>query len=114
VSRSLIDFARSAVLCDVGAPGWLAAEAVGPDGDTALALVDTSLRGDPTCNPFASAGMPEHERLGALPSHWATRVRLAPFYCGRPTAAGRPCRCPVAAAGAACHWHRRATDGATT
>lgn len=108
---SLIDWARSARLGDVGAAGYAAAVCVTTSGEDVLWLVskvdwfsDHPRHGD--------ASQP-HEQLGPLPRRWRERVAwAAPFRCGRPTKSGRPCRLPVDQAGGACSFHRAARPDA--
>ena len=73
----LIDPARSARLYDVGLPGYIAATAIGADGETHLvlahgdALGDTGVRYDPDC-----ADAP-HEQCGQLPLEFVRRLTIA-------------------------------------
>src|ERR1700741_3871112 len=94
---ALIDEHHTRCLCDVGAPGYLAATAVSADGTTNLVLAcvedlnDENVRCDPTCSVVA------HEQLGALPIEFLLRIMASrPVHrCGRRTLAGHPCRIPV-------------------
>jgi hypothetical protein len=104
---NIVDCDRSACLCAEGAPGYVAATAVGADGSEHLllalvdALGDETVRYDPTC-----ADVAPHEQLGALPGRYQLGLRCVPLRCGRRTAAGRPCRAPVTQPGGTCGWHR--------
>lgn len=105
-NASLIDYARSACLCDVGQPDYAAVTAVRPDGTVVLVLADRGRIGDPTATVNATCPTAPHEQDGPLPDRWRDRVHLAPFYCGRRTLRGTRCRIPVAQPGQACGWHR--------
>ncbi|MGO9156777.1 hypothetical protein [Mycobacterium sp.] len=99
----IIDPDRSTCLCDVGQPDYAAVTVIDPDGADRLVLAECATINDPTVSYRSDP--PPHEHLGPLPPRWGARVALAPFYCGRPTRAGRPCRIPVAAPGQRCSWH---------
>lgn len=105
----LLDRERSASLWDVGAPGYLAAIGVDPDGQDVLMLVlEQNLNVD-----HAPQGCPDqpHEELGRLPAVWRRRINGDPR-CGQPTANGRPCRVKVGGQGDVCGVHRRPRRGA--
>ena len=103
---SYIDYERSTCLCDVGAPDYLAAIAVADDGTYHLVLVlydgidDDDVRYDARCRGVG------HEKLGRLPRCVRERIGGNDLRCGRPTAAGRPCRHAVNEPGEACCFHR--------
>ncbi|BDB42840.1 MULTISPECIES: hypothetical protein [Mycobacterium] len=100
---SLIDYERSACLCDVGAPDYLAAVCVTNAGDEVLWLVSkTALAGG-----RAQHGDPSqpHEGLGRLPATMRERIWGDSLRCGRPTSAGQPCRQRVKEPGLACGLH---------
>jgi hypothetical protein len=101
-----LDTDRTACLCDVGAPDYLAATMIGPDGEHRFVLCRRDLINDPTIRYDPACTDAPHEQLGPLPPRWAARTRLAPLRCGRSTKAGRACRTPVARPGDACAWHR--------
>lgn len=101
-----IDHDRSACLCDVGGPDYIAATMVGPDGERRFVLCRRDAINDPvfTYDPLCADAT--HERLGTLPHPWAARTQLAPLRCGRSTKTGHACRTPVSRPGDACAWHR--------
>jgi hypothetical protein len=100
---ALIDWERSACLCDVGAPGNSVAVAVTADGRDVFWLVDEAeLHAE---HPRHGNADQPHEWTGPLPDRWRHRIAAAPFRCGRPRADGRPCRQAVKAAGRPCCWH---------
>lgn len=103
-SAVIIDARRLACLCDVGAPNYSAAVCVTATGDEVLWLVSRSEL-DSEHPAHGDANQP-HEKLGRLPAGIRERVSPAPR-CGRPTAAGRPCRMKVANHGEACDVHRK-------
>lgn len=109
---NVIDYRHSACLSDVGAPGHVAATAVGADGVARLvvadrnAIDDKAVRYDPTCAAVA------HEQTGPLPLEFVRRLTVARrsqrgHCCGRPTKTGRPCRITVTNPGEPCRWHRQ-------
>jgi hypothetical protein len=100
---SLIDHDRTACLCDVGAPDYLAAVCVTPDGEDVLWLVcKTELDAeDPRCGNANQ----RHEQLGRLPQTVRDRIWGDALRCGRPTATGKPCRQRVAEPGRSCGVH---------
>lgn len=101
---NFLDRHRSAPLWDVGAPGYLAAVGVDPDGRDVLVLASEehlNVEGAPQ----GCADQP-HERIGPLPAVWRRRINGDPR-CGAPTAKGRPCRVKVASQGDICGIHRR-------
>jgi hypothetical protein len=104
---SIVDPARTAHLCDVGQPDYLAATMVAPDGSEHLVLAQVDAIGDHRARYDSGCTDIEHEQLGALPDLWRYRTALAPLRCGRRTKAGQRCRRGVNEPGAACHSHRR-------
>ena len=108
---ALVDWARSACLCDVGAPGHSLAVAVTDDGRDVLWLIDDAeLHAE---HPRHGDSRQSHEQVGPLPARWRERVAWsAAFRCGRPTKSGRPCRLPVGQAGRSCSFHRAANPDA--
>ena len=102
---SLIDNERSACLCDVGAPGYVAAVCVTPDGQDVLWLVRPELfeRDDADLGDVDQS----HEKLGRLPAHVRERIWGDALRCGRPTSSGRPCRIRVTNPGDPCGIHAR-------
>jgi hypothetical protein len=104
----LVDPDRTVCLCDVGNPDYLAAVAIGPDGDQRLILAqrdaigDPDVRYDPLCSGVA------HEQVGKLPLATVRRITVSrrTHRCGRRTKSGAPCRAPVTGPGDACVWHR--------
>jgi hypothetical protein len=102
--RDLVDGRRTVCLCDVGLPDYVAVTAVGIDGAAEFWLARMDLMNHPDAT-FGNANQP-HEQLGRLPREvrdaiWGDRLR-----CGRPTAAGKPCRVRVAQPGDTCGQHR--------
>ncbi|OBG72057.1 MULTISPECIES: hypothetical protein [unclassified Mycobacterium] len=71
----LIDESRSVCLCDVGAPGYLAATVVSGDGTThfvlaaGVALGDYNVRYDPVCHDA------QHEQVGPPPAGARERIK---------------------------------------
>lgn len=108
---ALVDWERSACLCDVGAPGHSLAVAVTDDGrDTLWMVDDAELRAE---HPRCGDGRQPHEQVGPLPERWRERVAWsAAFRCGRPTKSGRPCKLRVARPGDRCLFHRAASPDA--
>jgi hypothetical protein len=100
---SLIDYERSACLCDAGAPEYLAAVCVTPTGDDVLWLVSQAA----LYEKHRRAGNPlqQHERLGRLPASVRDRIWGNSLRCGRPTSSGQPCRQRVKEPGQACGLH---------
>lgn len=100
----LIDADRTVCLCDQGAPNYLAAVTVDPDGNTTMWVArrdqidapDQQLGcACPTCAP--------HEQLPGV-----KRQRCSPIpRCGQPTRAGHPCQAYVKRHGDTCAHHRR-------
>ncbi len=101
---ALVDWERSACLCDVGAPGHSVAVAVTNDGRDTLWIVDNAeLHAE---QPRHGDGDQPHEWTGPLPERWRRRIALAPFRCSRPTkGTGRPCRIEVSTFGRSCGLH---------
>jgi hypothetical protein len=95
----LIDFDRTACLCDVGLP-YLAVTAVGVDGSTHLLLAQRDAIGNCTAGYDARCAHVTHEQLGALPDRFAVGIETTMYRCGRSTRAGSPCRMRVAHPGA--------------
>jgi hypothetical protein len=106
--RVFLDPNRSACLCDVGAPGYLAATCIDADGSEHLVVACDAAVGTPAGRWRAGGGDVPHEQLGALPIEFVRRLTISrrTHRCGRPTQAGRPCRNRVPAEGDACDWHR--------
>ncbi|HTX95222.1 MAG TPA: hypothetical protein VME67_10465 [Mycobacterium sp.] len=103
---SLIDYDRSACLCDVGLPEYAAAVCITPDGEDVLWLISkTELAAEDT---RCGTAKQHHEGLGRLPQAVRDRIWGDQLRCGRPTASGRPCRHRVAQPGRTCAHHRGA------
>jgi hypothetical protein len=102
----LLDETRSACLCDVGAPEFIAATAVAADGAEHLVLVLRDAIGDADVVYDANCPAVEHESTGKLPGGWRERVWGDLARCGRPTASGQPCRRIVGTPGESCTQHR--------
>ena len=106
--RNLVDDSRTARLCDVGQPEYIAATVVTGDGTNHLVLARSDALGDPNVPYHPDCLDAPHEQLGPLPARYTQhlvatrRIHL----CGRPTKSGCPCRTPVARAGQVCAWHR--------
>ncbi|SIK28976.1 hypothetical protein [Mycobacteroides abscessus] len=106
---ALVDWERSACLCDVGAPGHSAVVTVASDGRDALWITDDAeLHAE---HPRCGNGDQPHEQIGALPPDVQARIDQAYTRrnwprCGRPRKDGQPCRTPVARRGQHCSWHR--------
>lgn len=100
---ALVDWERSACLCEVGLAGYVLALSVTSDGENVAWLVCDAelLNGDKAA--FGNADQP-HEKLGRLPAAIRERILRAPR-CGRPTRAGTPCRQRVKATGEPCGLH---------
>ncbi|MEX3650378.1 hypothetical protein [Mycolicibacterium porcinum] len=101
---ALVDWERSACLCDVGMPGYSLAVCVTATGDGVLWMV--SLDELDARHPRQGNGNQAHEQVGRLPAVWRRRI-LGDPRCGAPTTAGRPCRTRVANQGEVCGVHRR-------
>jgi len=101
---SLIDYERSACLCDVGAPDYVAAVCVASGGEDVLWLVSkTEFEAeDPRCGNANQ----RHEQLGRLPATVRDRI-WPPIRCGRPTSSGLPCRIRVGEPGRPCGTHAK-------
>jgi hypothetical protein len=108
-SGSLIDYERTACLCDVGQPNYWAAVCVTDTGEDVLWLVCKDELGAE--HPLCGSPDQPHEQLGPLALEFVRRItisrRTRTHRCGRPTKAGAPCRTPVARRGDACARHRR-------
>jgi hypothetical protein len=100
---ALVDWERSACLCDVGSVGYVVALFVTTNGEDVAWLVNEAelFNGK---DAKQGNGDQLHERLGCLPAAIRERVSSAPR-CGRPTHAGTPCRAKVKALGQACGLH---------
>ncbi len=72
----LIDPARSARLYDVGLPGFIAATAIGADGETHLVLAHGDALGDPTVRYDPDTLDALHEQRGPLPLEYVRRVTI--------------------------------------
>jgi hypothetical protein len=103
-----IDSPRSVCLCDVGAPGYVAAVAIEADGSQHFVLAENESIGDATVRYDASCSAVEHEQLGRLPIAFVHRITVSrrTHRCGRRTKSGTPCRTSVTRPGDACGWHR--------
>jgi hypothetical protein len=107
-----IDTPRCACLCDVGGGDYLAAVAIGADGQERLILAlreslgDENVTYDPACSDAT------HERVGPLPLEYVRRITICSRTqrCGRRTKTGAPCQIPVSEPGDACGWHRQSTN----
>ncbi|GFG98129.1 hypothetical protein MTIM_40080 [Mycobacterium timonense] len=100
---TLLDWGRSACLCDVGAPGQSVAVAVTADGRDVFWLLDET---EPHADypRYGDARQP-HEQHGPLPDALRERIWPTPRR-GRPTkGTGRPCRIAVSAPAEACRLH---------
>ncbi|WP_179965178.1 hypothetical protein [Mycolicibacterium psychrotolerans] len=98
----LLDLERTARLCDVGAPDYVAAVAIEPDGREHSVLAKQSSIDDMDVRYDSSVAEATHEQLGSLPGFWNLRVRLAPMRCARMTLRGSPCHVIVLTPGAPC------------
>jgi len=107
---TFLDRQRSAPLWDVGAPGYLAAVGVDPDGEDVLALVSEEHLNVENA-PQGCADQP-HEQTGPLPAVWRRRINGHPR-CGQPTAQGRPCQAGVTSQGDVCRVHRKPHDSSS-
>lgn len=103
---SIVDFARSVCLCDVGLPGIGASVCVADDGQADLVLIDGALLDGKQSTYDPTTPQAPHEQTGPMPPRWRARVQLAPLRCGRRTKAGSACRTHVGRPGMPCHWHR--------
>jgi hypothetical protein len=99
----LIDPERSVCLRDVGAPDFIAALTVGPDGTETFWIADRDLIGQ---NCDHGNPNPRHEKLGRLPQTVRDRIWGDSLRCRRFTAAGKPCGQRVAEPGTACGIHQ--------
>jgi hypothetical protein len=112
---ALVDWDRSACLCDVGLPGYAAAVCVTRNGTDVLWLIDS----DELDTEHPRCGNPDqpHECLGPLPLEYVQRLTIAHrrgYRCGRRTRSGTVCRMRVSQPGAACEWHRDTTPERTS
>jgi hypothetical protein len=106
---ALIDYERSACLCDVGAPGYAIAVCVNDDGSDALWLVSVSELD--SARPVHGDANQRHERVGRLPQNVRDRIWGDDLRCGRPRSkTGEPCRARVSEPGEACGVHREAVQ----
>jgi hypothetical protein len=106
IDSDLLDEDRSVSLEDVGAPDWIAATVVAPDEAEHLILAfgpDIGV-GGALYDPLAREA--PHEQVGRLGGGWRERIWGDLARCGRPTAAGQPCRRMVGAPGESCTQHR--------
>lgn len=103
---NLLDGTRSACLCDVGQPGYIAAVVIADDGTEHLALALRDGIGDDDMVYDRHCADVGHEQAGQLPGAWRERIWGALARCGRPTAAGQPCRRMVSTPGEPCRQHR--------
>jgi hypothetical protein len=100
---SLLDHDRSACLCDVGLPGYVAAVCVASSGEDRLWLVSETELGA----QHARCGRAEqpHEMLGRLPQAVRERIWGDSLRCGRARSNGQPCRQRVKQPGQTCAAH---------
>jgi hypothetical protein len=75
--EDLIDEVRTACLCDVGAPGYLAATAVDPDGQTRFVIADLRRIDDDTARYDRHCRDVPHEQLGPLPLEYVKRLTIS-------------------------------------
>lgn len=110
--RALVDYHRSACLCDVGAPDYLLTVAIAADGTETFMLARHDAIGDPSITYRRDCPDAPHEQADRLPLEFVRRVTISQrtHRCGRPTKAGRPCRIAVNRPGDACCWHRSKAD----
>lgn len=104
-----IDPDHTACLCDVGNPDYVAAIAIGPDGDQRLILAKRDAIGDPDVRYDPNSVGVAHEQLGPLPLEFVRRITISSrmHRCGRPTkTTGRPCRIEVSRPDQPCGLHR--------
>ncbi|RDH75506.1 hypothetical protein DVS77_26260 [Mycolicibacterium moriokaense] len=104
---AIVDWDRSACLCDVGLAGYVLALCVTTDGENMAWLVDKAELANGENATCGDAYQP-HEQLGPLPAAIRERISPAPR-CGRPRTDGRPCRQAVKVAGRPCAWHAERT-----
>jgi hypothetical protein len=105
----IIDPDRTACLCDLGRPDYLAATAVAADGSEHLVLARCDALGDETVRYDHTCAAAAHDQLGALPIEYVRRITISrrrTHRCGRRTKSGTPCQTPVTRPGDACGWHR--------
>lgn len=102
------DLKRSALLWDVGAPGYLAAVGVDSDGEEYLALLEFYESGPRDTVDMACPSAP-HEQLGRLPAVWFSRL-VGRHRCSGVNKRGQPCLIEVSRAGARCRFHRNKTS----
>jgi hypothetical protein len=105
---ALVDWERSACLCDVGASGHSVAVAVDDDGRDVLWIVDEAeLHAE---HPRHGNSNQPHEQLGPLPKSVADRIRRrgpdVAHMCAGYNKQGQPCRLRVARPGDRCLFHR--------
>jgi hypothetical protein len=99
----IVDPQRSTCLCDAGAPDYVAAVCVTPDGEDVLWLVSKSeLHAE---HPRCGVAQQRHEQLGRLPQWIRERVWGELLRCGRPRGNGQPCRSRVLIPGRPCSFH---------
>jgi hypothetical protein len=107
-NANLLDDERTACLCDVGRPEYVAATAIAADGTEHLVLAHSHSIGDDTVVYDSSCRDVAHEQLGPLPDRYRLGLQCIPIRCGRPTkTTGMPCRIEVAHPGQPCGLHRR-------
>lgn len=100
---SVVDWQRTACLCNNGAPDLVAAVCVTPTGGEALWLVSrTELDSD---DPTHGSPNQPHERAGRLPRHIRERIWGDELRCGRTRYDGQPCRHRVKEPGQTCRAH---------
>ena len=90
---------------DVGGGDYRVVAALEPGGTTTFMLHSPA-----ECEQLKSISIPDppaHERRGPLPPDIRKRIEsVIGHRCGRPTRTGNRCQARVAAANAACRWHR--------
>jgi hypothetical protein len=112
MTADYIDPGRWFYLDDVGSPEYLAAVAIGPDGEQRLILAHHDSIGDPDVCYDPTCSAVRHEQLGPLPIETVRKITISvrSHRCGRPTQAGHPCRILVSRPGDTCTWHRTPTN----
>lgn len=107
-NTNFIDNRRTAYLCDVGQPDYIATIALDTDGAEHLVLAQQTAIGDPNVTYDVGCAAAAHEQLGPLPLDVVKRITISSrtHRCGQRTKAGTPCRTPVHRHGETCAWHR--------
>jgi hypothetical protein len=106
----MIDPDRSCCLCGAGAPEYIAATTVSPDGSENLVLVRWDALGDDETVYDASCWDVAHERTtGPLPANVLERIWMPEaevFWCSGVNKRGLPCGMRVDRQGDRCVFHR--------